>query len=161
MTKSIAITVVCCLAILVAADGNAFAQAGSTGGTLGKTDKSVSGGEGQREILPAHRSREAQSSRPAVINLKEHNATWGEFSITLRLTSGNAYNGTWNQGTVSHMTVEISPNSMTVDRRDVAGPNLCRGHYTGTRSPGISRASGDAVIACAITGTTSTWDASW
>jgi hypothetical protein len=45
MTKSIAIDVVCCLAIIAAADGSAFAQAGSTGGTLGKTDKSASGGD--------------------------------------------------------------------------------------------------------------------
>jgi hypothetical protein len=46
MRKSIAILVVSWLAALFAADVTAFAQAGSTGGTLGKTDKSASGGEG-------------------------------------------------------------------------------------------------------------------
>jgi hypothetical protein len=45
MVKSISVAVVCCLAALVAADRMAFGQAGSTGGTLGKTDKSASGGE--------------------------------------------------------------------------------------------------------------------
>jgi hypothetical protein len=47
MGKSIAIAVVCSLAALVGVDQTAFAQAGSTGGTLGKTDKSVSGGDEQ------------------------------------------------------------------------------------------------------------------
>jgi len=47
VSKSIAIAVGCSLAALVAASGTAFAQAGSTGGTLGKTDKSASGGEDQ------------------------------------------------------------------------------------------------------------------
>jgi len=66
MTKSIAVAVVCCLAVLVAADGSAFAQAGSTGGTLGKTDKSASGGdketEPQRSIRPPKaRTKEASS----------------------------------------------------------------------------------------------------
>jgi hypothetical protein len=46
MIKSISIALLCCLAALVAADGLAFAQAGSTGGTIGKTDKSASGGGG-------------------------------------------------------------------------------------------------------------------
>jgi hypothetical protein len=44
MTKLI-VAVVCSLAALFAADRIAFAQAGSIGGTVGKTDKSASGGE--------------------------------------------------------------------------------------------------------------------
>jgi hypothetical protein len=43
MSKPIALA--CSLAALVATTGTALAQAGSTGGTLGKTDKSASGGE--------------------------------------------------------------------------------------------------------------------
>jgi hypothetical protein len=62
MTKSIAIAVVCCLAILVAADRSAFAQAGSTGGTLGKTDKSASGGEEGRS--QTERKRVTTRSEP-------------------------------------------------------------------------------------------------
>jgi hypothetical protein len=139
-----------------------FAQAGSTGGTIGKEDKSLSGGEPERRApreAPARMPREASPSSPAVISLREHNATWGEFSVTLRRTSGNAYEGTWNHGLVSQMTVQIGPSSMSINRHDIAGGNLCRGHYSGTRSG--SRASGDAVISCNIGGTTSTWDASW
>jgi hypothetical protein len=45
MTKSIAIAVVSGLATLVGVEQTAFAQAGSTGGTIGKTDKSASRGE--------------------------------------------------------------------------------------------------------------------
>jgi hypothetical protein len=43
-----------CLMALLAVDRGAFAQAGSTGGTIGKTDKSVSGGQEQsRQPQPA------------------------------------------------------------------------------------------------------------
>jgi hypothetical protein len=64
MSKSIAIAVAYCLAALVATDKVAFAQAGSTGGTIGKTDKSVSGGE---EATPSYRRARPGSlvSRPS------------------------------------------------------------------------------------------------
>jgi hypothetical protein len=45
MNKSIAIAIICSLTALVGVDQTALAQAGSTGGIVGKTDKSVSGGE--------------------------------------------------------------------------------------------------------------------
>jgi hypothetical protein len=141
----------------------AFAQAGSTGGTIGKQDKSVSGGEEQRE--PGSRQKGGQQeispSMPAIINLIDHSGSG--FSIMLRRTSGNVYEGTWNHGIVSQMTVRISQSSMTLDRRDISGTamNLCHGRYTGTRSPGTSRASGDAAIVCGFGPWTSTWDASW
>jgi hypothetical protein len=53
MGKSIAIATACCFAALVSADGSAFAQAGSTGGTIGKTDKSASGGEDAAPLSPS------------------------------------------------------------------------------------------------------------
>jgi hypothetical protein len=56
MTKSAAIAAICCFVTLVATDKIAFAQAGSTGGTLGKTDKSVSGGE---ENIETNQKRKA------------------------------------------------------------------------------------------------------
>jgi len=61
----ISIAVACCLAALVAADGLAFAQAGSTGGTIGKTDKSDSGGD---EAAPDHqraKPKTPERDRPA------------------------------------------------------------------------------------------------
>jgi hypothetical protein len=63
MRKPVTLGTVCiiCLMTLLAADRGAFAQAGSTGGTIGKTDKSVSGGE---EQTPEHNtSRTERSSR--------------------------------------------------------------------------------------------------
>jgi hypothetical protein len=45
MSKAIAIAAMCGLAALIGVCKTALAQAGSTGGTIGKTDKSVSGGE--------------------------------------------------------------------------------------------------------------------
>jgi|SRR5580658_2665905 hypothetical protein len=147
--------------------GTAFAQAGSVGGTVGKSDKSQSGGEPERlpprETAPAHRPREASSSLPGVISFKE-SSVYGEYTATLRRKSGNAYDATWTHGLISEMTVGISQNSMTLDRHDISGAtlgNLCRGHYTGTHSPGASRASGTAVVACNIGGANTTWEASW
>ncbi len=155
------------IALSAAGASGAIAQAGSTGGTIGKQDKSISGGEQERraprETAPAHRPREASPSLPGTISLKE-SSQYGQYSATLRRTSGNAYKATWAHGLVSQMTVGIGQNSMTIDRHDVSGAtlgNLCRGHYTGTRSAGASRASGDAVVACNIGGATVTWDASW
>jgi len=45
----------------------AFAQAGSTGGTIGKTDKSISGGE---ERIEAHPALSAQKRRRAIDDKK-------------------------------------------------------------------------------------------
>src|SRR5215472_9713357 len=59
MSKSIVIAAaLCSMVALVAADRSAFAQAGSTGGTLGKTDKSASGGEDQPQ------ARQKPNGRP-------------------------------------------------------------------------------------------------
>jgi hypothetical protein len=52
------VTVLTCAALIIPA--TVFAQAGSTGGTLGKTDKSISGGEEQSEPR-----RVPESKRPA------------------------------------------------------------------------------------------------
>jgi hypothetical protein len=60
MIKLIAITVACGLAALLATDRISFGQAGSTGGTVGKTDKSVSGGE---ESVETNQKRKT-SGRP-------------------------------------------------------------------------------------------------
>jgi len=48
----ILVAILCCSTMFVGGDRMAFAQAGSTGGTIGKTDKSVSGGEEQAEQKP-------------------------------------------------------------------------------------------------------------
>jgi hypothetical protein len=143
-----------------------LAQAGSTGGTIGKQDKSLSGGE---ETPPPHRNTPSAKPAPApislppTIHLNEHNATWGEFSATLKRTDSNNYEAVWkDHALISRMTVTIGQESMTIERRDLSGGiNLCHGHYTGTRVPGTSKASGEDTVACTLGGATSTWDASW
>jgi hypothetical protein len=66
MRKSIAIAIICGLAMLVAADQTVFGQAGSTGGTIGKTDKSLSGGENSKPRLGR---REVAQPQGVAINL--------------------------------------------------------------------------------------------
>jgi hypothetical protein len=72
-----------CLFALLAADQTALAQAGSTGGTLGKTDKSASGGEQQAAAATA------KEGMPKTIQLNDHSG-WGTFSVALRHLRGSA-----------------------------------------------------------------------
>src|ERR1700685_4569561 len=138
----------------------ALAQAGSTGGTIGKTDKSLSGNEETPARRPNGRSAKAtpaSSSLPSTIHINEHNATQGEFSATLKRTGSNTYEAVWKHGLISRMTVTIGRESMTIERNDLTGG--CHAHYTGTRVPGTSKASGEDTGSCPLGSATSTWDA--
>lgn len=91
MMKAIAPIGIAVLTVLALTEmSNAsFAQGGSTGGTIGKQDKSLSGGGGGVAPIPKTRSGKPapmSSSSPPIIHLNEHNATWGEFSATLKRT---------------------------------------------------------------------------
>jgi hypothetical protein len=112
MTKSIAIAVVCCLAALVGVDRTALAQAGSTGGTLGKTDKSASGGEENKlDSRPRRPAPSASQSLSDVRGLCSHvvgNWAFNNFvAVTFRpdrtAVATNGDHGTWscNSGTVT------------------------------------------------------------
>jgi hypothetical protein len=60
------------------------------------------------------------------------------------------------------MTVTIGQESMAIERVDVSGNiNLCHGHYSGTRTRGTTKASGEDTVACQLGGASSTWTASW
>jgi hypothetical protein len=63
MNRSIPIAVICGWAALFGADQAALGQAGSTGGTIGKTDKSASGGEGDQ--IARTRKPETKSTKAA------------------------------------------------------------------------------------------------
>lgn len=83
----------------------ALAQAGSTGGTIGKQDKSISGGEeadrpraALHPMRPAARAPAESSSLPPTIHLHEHNPTYGDYSATLKRTNSNTYEAVWNRG---------------------------------------------------------------
>ena len=56
MGRLVTCILTCGFSILVVSDRIALGQSGSTGGTIGKTDKSVSGGEAPPKIQPKKRS---------------------------------------------------------------------------------------------------------
>jgi hypothetical protein len=136
----------------------ALAQAGSTGGTIGKQDKSISGGgeerrepQGSRAKPSGHLSGERQGL-PQTIRFSQ-SAFNGSYSITLRHTGGNAYEGTWNVGIVSRMTISMTNATMVIERHDVSNPNgpLYSETYSGTRA-------GNSASGSYLNGR---WQASW
>lgn len=142
---------------------SAFAQAGSTGGTIGKTDKSISDGGDQQSSTrrtrpgrPATRISDKEESFPKTIQLSER-AFGLSFSITLRNVGGNNYEGTWSHGYVTKFTViAFTRGSIKMRRNDNAAIGSVTGSYTGSRTG--NRATGEATIS---NGATVKWDASW
>jgi hypothetical protein len=136
----------------------ALAQAGSIGGTIGKQDKSISGGgEERREpqvsrTKPSGHHSEERQGLPQTIRLSESSIA-GSYSITLRHTGGNAYEGTWNVGIVSRMTISMTNATMVIERHDVSNPHgpLYSATYSGARAG--NSASGNYL--------NGTWQASW
>ena len=153
------------LSIVLPAAGasSAFAQAGSTGGTVGRQDKSVSGG-GEEQSAPQGRSAKPLGHSPERQGLPQtvrfsESSIGGNHSITLRHTGGNAYEGTWEVGIVSRMTISMTSATMVVVRHDVSNPGgpLHSTTYSGTRAG--NSASGSFVNH--TVGITGTWQASW
>jgi hypothetical protein len=133
------------------------AQAGSTGGSVGKKDKSI----GEEESSPdAGRGRSAHASReegfPKTIQLNEH---WHglNYTITLQNVGGGNYQGTWSHGYVTKFIVTaFTGNSMKMERTDNPAFGAVTGSYTGSRTG--NHAAGEASIS---NGASSKWDASW
>jgi hypothetical protein len=151
------------IALSTAGATGAFAQAGSTGGTIGQTNKSVSGGEDQTEIRrptrpstpPASQGAKDWQTLPGTIQFNEHGAL-GSYSATLRRVGGSEYEATWNVAVTSRMTVRMTKDSMTFQRRDTSNAwGLASGAYVGTRTG--NSASGSFSIGV----NHGTWDASW
>ena len=140
-----------------------MAQAGSTGGTIGKMDKSISGGEDQpasppraRSSRPAERDSGREESLPRTIQLNEH-ALGMHWSITLRNVGGNNYNGTWSHGYVtSFIMTSFTKTSVKMQRADKPAPGSVTGSYSGSRNG--NHVAGEAAIS---NGGVSNWDASW
>jgi hypothetical protein len=137
-----------------------LAQAGSTGGSVGRTDKSISGGEERSPDTAPGRRINRSSSReegfPKTIQLNDH---WHGFNYTvsLRNVGGGNYQGTWSHGYVTKFTVTaFTGNSMKLQRTDAPAFGACTGSYTGTRTG--NHAEGEASIS---NGAVSKWDASW
>jgi len=119
MTKSIAIAVVCCLSTLVGVDQTAFAQAGSTGGTIGKTDKAASGGNERTEALAKGAQGRARSGS-AITGLWHWSSTClGGFEGTFEIDGidGGHFTGTIVNGnkSVSQIVGQVSSNAISFD----------------------------------------------
>ena len=164
---TLALTVFClqasaqdCLAI---EQRTLVAQAGSTGGSIGKKDKSISDGGEQRSSTPdvrfarpANRNSNKEESFPKAIQLNDH-AHGLSYSVTLHNVSGNNYQGTWSHGYVTKFTVTaLTKDSLKMERNDNPAFGSVSGSYTGSRTG--NRAIGKATVS---NGVTSDWDASW
>ena len=158
------ISILACVVMLMPLSATVFAQAGSTGGTIGKSDKSISGGEENtghnNPILDKlKRSTNVDSNSagtlPSVIRLNEHAIV--NFSITLTKTGDKTYHGTWSHGYVSTFTVtSFTKDSLNMMRQDDPAIGSVSGTYTGRRSG--NSAHGGAAIS---NGFRTTWDATW
>ncbi|MGB9171133.1 MAG: hypothetical protein WCC35_06035, partial [Bradyrhizobium sp.] len=139
------------------------AQAGSTGGSIGKTDKSISGGEDHPSAQPHARSSRAtdrdsgrEESLPKTIQLNEH-ALGMHWSITLHNVGGNNYQGTWSHGYVTSFTMtSFTKTAVKMQRTDKAAFGAVTGSYSGSRNG--NHAAGEATVS---NGGTPNWDASW
>jgi hypothetical protein len=113
MRKSIAISAVvvaCSMAALLSTDTSSLAQAGGTGGTLGKTGKSASGGEEQQQGTPRVEPKHRAGPREASAGTKGDGCgningdwdwkwAWGSTLTTIKAngtaTETNGVVGTW------------------------------------------------------------------
>jgi hypothetical protein len=135
MRNSIVIVVVSGLAALIAADGSAFAQAGSTGGTLGKTDKSASGGEEAAEPHAQGRVHKRLTVSPLITGRWRWQSDCGggrNGSFEINHVSAGAFSGTIVNGdhSIGDISGRISANSISFTNS--VGPET----WTGTFASG-------------------------
>jgi hypothetical protein len=135
---------------ITAAPRASFAQAGSTGGTIGKTDKSLSGdaGSGSHQPQQAEPSRHsAAGKKPAGNSCQKIVGTWAwqypygasevVFNadgsgrnplLTAKWTcAGGGAIIRWSHGTADHVSISGDGNTLAVSVRDCGsfGPPLC------------------------------------
>jgi len=136
-----------------------LAEGGSTGGSVGRRDKTLSGEEPSSPAPEAGAARAARpkgnDGLPNTIQLAEH---WHGMSWTVALhrAGGSTYEGTWNHGYVTKFSVSFAGNAVRMQRTDAPAVGACTGTYTGSRTG--NRASGKAEIS---NGASTTWEASW
>jgi hypothetical protein len=157
------VAVLTCAALITPA--TVFAQAGSTGGTIGKTDKSISAGEEQSERRsptsnkskrPTNGESNSAGALPSSIRLIEH--TTADYSITLTKAGGNTYNGTWSNGYGSTFTVtDFTKDSLNMVRQDGVATIGVSATYTGRRTGNIARGRATLSHGYGVR----TWDATW
>jgi hypothetical protein len=131
-----------------AVSANAFAQAGSVGGSIGKTDKSVSGEDAPRNIRPAKQpSARANAGSPCQRAAGSWMWRWLNDHTVVTLSpdgassAGNGNKGNW---TCKGSTLVISwgtggPDKMILspDAKTAAGTGTLGVGVTGTRTSGV------------------------
>jgi hypothetical protein len=148
--------------ITLAGQMSARSQAGSAGGSVGETDKTVSG---VRKAPPERNERAVQKpigdnspkseALPNSIRIIERYGL--TYTITLRKTAERTYQGTWSHGYATTFTVtEFTPRALNMQREDKPAFGAVTGTYTASRSG--NTAHGQAVIS---NGAESAWDATW
>ena len=85
-------------------------------------------------------------------------SSFGEHRALFARIGANTFEGTWNHGITTRLTVTAFTKAQVVmQRTDTAGFGLLTGHYTGRRV-GNAAASGTAKIS---NGFSVAWEASW
>jgi hypothetical protein len=140
---SIGIALLSLLHLVSASAPSALAQAGSTGGTIGKQDKSISGGEEtDRPRLQIHGDRHLAASSPLVSG--KYELVTGSYSSTFALTvTGSRFSGSskWEccPGPRTDPIVQgLVQNGKISFVRECSGqgvPFACTQSYNGTITP--------------------------
>jgi hypothetical protein len=155
---SIGIALLAVAHLVCAYPSSAFAQAGSTGGTIGKTDKSLSGGGEERSPEPRAKSRatrrDSDGPRPEA-RLGPADGTWAvsatphclpSWTLTVSVSNG-VISGGGASGQVSRAGA-VKGNAVVLGFRFIfighyrggqasgtlVGPNNCPGEWTATKS---------------------------
>ena len=150
------------VAMLQATGSSVLAQAGSTGGAIGKTEKSISGSERSTDVQPAAKTR-ANNQRPAQAGNGDRSGEssvagrwrwtqdcsigrWqGEFELSE--TSGGSFSGnfagtSWHDiGTISGG--RVSGSSISFTRTNPVTTQYWRGRLAGGRMSGSSTGNAD------------------
>jgi hypothetical protein len=125
MTKAIAIALGVLLSVL-AESRIVLAQAGATGGTIGKTDKSVSGGEEQQ-----HQKARIKKRSPAAVNEPAVLSISGKWIWTAKCDDGSEWAGAFDLSQTSDGAVSGSANGN--DGSGTMSGKLIGGKFTGSR----------------------------
>lgn len=122
-------TFACAAIMLIAVAGAAFAQAGSTGGTLGNSDKSISGDRDSGEKTERQRpvpKRDRHAAKPS-----------DEASSETRGSSCNRIVGTWKM--ILDIVINIRPNGTASSANGLTATWTCRdGRYDVVWSNGFT-----------------------
>ena len=130
---------------------------GSIGGTIGVTDKALSGSRSAppQERRPKADSPEKGGALPDTIMITDHAGL--TYSIVLHKRGKNTYGGTWSHGYVTTFTVtKFTTDSLNMIREDKPAFGSVTGTYAAHRSG--NSAHGNATVS---NGAASTWDATW